>query len=102
VPSSAALSLGGQKLLPATPLNNTACLKPKLGTASVQFTGEIGSLGLELSNATASIYWIFAVLFCKAHNPKVVSSNLTPATNQVLDTQGFRNLHPEALFLACN
>ena len=38
----------------------------------------------------------------QTHNPKVVSSNLTPATNQVLGTQGFRNLHPEALFLACN
>jgi hypothetical protein len=80
VPSSAALKLSGQKLLPTTPLNNAARLNPRLGTASVQFTGEIGSLGLELSNATASIYWIFAVLFCKAHNPKVVSSNLTPAT----------------------
>jgi hypothetical protein len=38
-------------------------------------------LGLELSNATSSIYWIFALLFDEAHNPKVVSSNLTAATN---------------------
>jgi hypothetical protein len=53
------------------------------GTTSGQFTGEIGSLDLELSNATASIYEIFALLFCEAHNPKVVSSNLTPATNLV-------------------
>ena len=37
-------------------------------------------MDLELSNATASIYEIFALLFCEAHNPKVVSSNLTPAT----------------------
>jgi hypothetical protein len=37
-------------------------------------------LGLELSNATSSICWIFVPLFCVAHNPKVVSSNLTPAT----------------------
>jgi hypothetical protein len=95
VPSSAALSLGGQKLLSTTPLNNTACLKPKLGTASVQFTGEIGSLGLELSNATASIYWNFAVLFCKAHNPKVVSSNLTPAT------MGAREENPLSALLIC-
>jgi len=34
-------------------------------------------LGLELSNATSSIYWIFVPLFDEAHNPKVVSSNLT-------------------------
>jgi len=38
-------------------------------------------LGLELSNATSSSYWIFVLLFDEAHNPKVVSSNLTPATN---------------------
>jgi len=50
-----------------------------VGTASGQLTGEIESLGLELSNATASIYWIFVLQFC-THNPKVVSSNLTPAT----------------------
>jgi len=51
------------------------------GTTSVQFNRRNGKLGLELSNATASIYEIFALLFCDAHNPKVVSSNLTPATN---------------------
>ena len=49
-------------------------------TTSVQFNTRNGKLGLELSNATSSIYEIFAVLFCEAHNPKVVSSNLTPAT----------------------
>jgi hypothetical protein len=38
-------------------------------------------VGFELSNATSSIYWIFVPLFDEAHNPKVVSSNLTPATN---------------------
>jgi hypothetical protein len=37
-------------------------------------------VGLELSNATSSICWIFAPLFDEAHNPKVVSSNLPPAT----------------------
>jgi hypothetical protein len=48
-------------------------------------------LGLELSNATSSIYWIFVLLFDEAHNPKVVSSNLTPATNWV-----FANERPDA------
>ena len=38
-------------------------------------------MGLELSNATSSTCWIFVSLFDEAHNPKVVSSNLTPATN---------------------
>jgi hypothetical protein len=33
-----------------------------------------------LSNATSSICWIFVPLIDEAHNPKVVSSNLTPAT----------------------
>jgi len=37
-------------------------------------------LGLELSNATSSICWIFVPLFDEAHNPKVVGSNPTPAT----------------------
>ena len=32
---------------------------------------------LELSNGTASICKIFALLFRETHNPKVVSSNLT-------------------------
>jgi len=45
-------------------------------------------LGLELSNATASICEIFALLFCDAHNPKVVSSNLTPATIRAGKTKG--------------
>jgi hypothetical protein len=34
----------------------------------------------ELSNGTASICRILALLFRETHNPKVVSSNLTPAT----------------------
>jgi len=34
-------------------------------------------LGLELSNATSSICWTFVPLLDEAHNPKVVSSNLT-------------------------
>jgi hypothetical protein len=50
------------------------------GTTSVQLDRRNWRLGLELSNATSSIYWIFALLFDEAHNPKVVSSNLTPAT----------------------
>ena len=51
------------------------------GTTSVQFNRRNEKLGLELSNATSSICWIFVSLFDEAHNPKVVSSNLTPATN---------------------
>jgi len=53
------------------------------GTASVQFNRRNGKLGLELSNATSSICWIFAPLFDEAHNPKVVGSNPTPATNHL-------------------
>ena len=61
-----------------------------LGTTSVQFNRRNGKLGLELSNATASICEIFALLFCEAHNPKVVSSNLTPATNYLNPRPGIR------------
>jgi hypothetical protein len=68
----ASLSVNGSK--------HRCSLKCRLGTTSVQLTGEICCLDQELSNATASIYEIFALLFCEAHNPKVVSSNLTPAT----------------------
>jgi hypothetical protein len=57
-------------------------------------------LGLELSNATSSICWIFVSLFDEAHNPKVVSSNLTPATNYPKQLHGPLVLQPEALFLA--
>jgi len=56
-------------------------------------------LGLELSNATLSIYWIFALLFDEAHNPKVVSSNLSPATNRVTMQQGLPDLYREPLLL---
>ncbi len=38
-------------------------------------------MGFQLSNATASICEIFALFFYEVHNPKVVSSNLAPATN---------------------
>jgi hypothetical protein len=44
-------------------------------------------LGLELSNARSSICWIFVLLFDEAHNPKVVSSNLTPATKLLLQKE---------------
>jgi hypothetical protein len=54
--------------------------RPCFGTTSVQFNRRNEKLGLELSNATSSICWIFVPLFDEAHNPKVVSSNLTPAT----------------------
>jgi hypothetical protein len=47
-------------------------------------------LGLELSNATSSICWIFVPLFDEAHNPKVVGSNPTPATNLRNKIEGFR------------
>jgi hypothetical protein len=52
-----------QRLFPE-PRNVGMINNPILGTASGQFAGEIESLGLELSNATASIYWIFILLFC--------------------------------------
>src|SRR5277367_6031966 len=55
--------------------------RASFGTTSVQFNRRNGKLGLELSNATSSICEIFAMRFDEAHNPKVVSSNLTPATN---------------------
>jgi hypothetical protein len=44
------------------------------GTTSVQFNTRNEKLGLELSNATSSICWIFVQLFDDAHNPKVVDT----------------------------
>ena len=52
--------------------------KRKLGTTSVQLDRRISWVNEELSNATASICEIFALLFCEAHNPKIVSSKRDP------------------------
>jgi hypothetical protein len=61
------------------------------GTTSVQFNRRNEKLVLELSNPGPNICEIFAMLFCETHNPKVVSSNLTRATN-LTDSQGLPNL----------
>jgi hypothetical protein len=40
-------------------------------------------VGLELSNATSSICWIFVLLFDEAHNPKAI----LPATMKIPDAR---------------
>jgi hypothetical protein len=45
-------------------------------------SGETGS-GLEQSNATSSICWIFVLLFDEAHNPKAI----LPATMKIPDAR---------------
>jgi hypothetical protein len=71
---------------------------PKFGTTSVQFNRRKGAVSFELSNATASTCEIFALLSCEAHNPKVVSSNLTPATIQFVNSTGVAQQEQPLLF----
>ena len=54
-------------------------LKTRYSFATIQ--QEKWEVGLELSNATSSIGWIFVPLFDEAHNPEVGGSNPTPATS---------------------
>jgi hypothetical protein len=69
-----------------------------------QFWALIGHLmwvRLQKSGKSRSIYsagWS-SLVARRAHNPKVVGSNPTPATNQVAKQQGLPILQSEALFL---